>query len=99
MNKLMIVETIKPPITAIPIGARKEGSPAQPIAIGVMPAIMAIVVFATFSLDFNLDWDTYTVERWPAQALPIAIGTLAAGGPVLLLAHWLLFRAERAHGP
>jgi hypothetical protein len=40
----MIVETIRPPMTATPIGARKLGSPAQPIAIGVMPAIMAIVV-------------------------------------------------------
>ena len=44
MNKLMTVETINPPMTATPIGARKLGSPAQPIAIGVMPAIIAIVV-------------------------------------------------------
>jgi hypothetical protein len=39
MNKLISVETTKPPMTATPIGARELGSPAQPIAIGVMPAI------------------------------------------------------------
>jgi hypothetical protein len=43
-EQLMTVETTKPPMTAIPIGARKLGSPAQPIAICVMPAIIAIVV-------------------------------------------------------
>jgi len=44
MNRLISVDTTKPPITATPIGARKLGSPAQPSAIGAMPAVIAIVV-------------------------------------------------------
>ncbi len=35
---------INPPITATPIGARKLGSPDQPVAIGSMPAPIAMVV-------------------------------------------------------
>ena len=38
------MEVIKPPITAIAIGDRKLGSDPQPIAIGIMPAVIAIVV-------------------------------------------------------
>ena len=43
-NRLSAVEASRPPITATPIGARKLGSPDQPIAIGSMPAPIAIVV-------------------------------------------------------
>ena len=38
------VEVISPPITAMAIGERKLGSAPQPIAIGSMPAPIAIVV-------------------------------------------------------
>ena len=43
-NKLRTVEVNNPPITAIAMGERKLGSDPQPIAIGNIPAIIAIVV-------------------------------------------------------
>ena len=38
------VEVIRPPMTAIAIGARKPASAPTPIAAGTMPATMAMVV-------------------------------------------------------
>jgi hypothetical protein len=65
------------------------------IGLLLLLAAMAAAVFVTFELDFNFDWDTYTVERWTTRALPAAIGVLAFAGPVLLVAQWILFRLER----
>jgi hypothetical protein len=43
-SRLRKVEVIKPPMTTMPMGARKLGSTPQPSAMGIMPAAMAMVV-------------------------------------------------------
>ncbi len=44
MSKVSKVETIKPPITTVPIGERHWPSPPSESAVGTMPAVIATVV-------------------------------------------------------
>lgn len=74
---------------------RRRSGRLAALALLALTAAMLTALFVTFDLDFNLDWDTYTIERWPAQALPASIIILALAGPVLLAVEWILVRLER----
>ncbi len=65
------------------------------IGLFTLLVVMAAAVIATFELNFDFDWDTYTVKTWSTSALPGAIVILALAGPVTLIAQWVLFRLER----
>lgn len=77
------------------LAPRRRSGRVAALALLGLTAAMLTAVFLTFDLDFNLDWDTYTIERWPAHALPASILTLMLAGPVLLAVEWLLVRLER----
>ena len=59
-----MVDTISPPITTIPIGARQAPSPDSDRAVGTMPAVIATVVM-------TIGW----ARLWPASIIASNLGT------------------------
>ena len=70
-----MVEVISPPITAIDIGERKLGSDPIPSAIGIMPAVIAIVVMMIGRARLWQASSSASVRAFPPRRAVIAYST------------------------